>query len=72
MVARRYKISLRVLRSISLVRCASVKHQPNTKLFHFNSFFSAKGAIYYAAIVTEIFSHVKISSFWNESSPGIS
>ena len=35
-------------------------------------FFGAKGAMYYVAIATVIFSHVKISCFWIKSSPGIS
>ena len=38
------------------------KHQWNAKPFHFN-FFGAKGAMYYVAIATVIFSHVKISCF---------
>ena len=39
-------------------------------------FFAAKGAIYYVAIATVIFSHVKITcedvTFSRENSPGIS
>ena len=42
-------------REISYLR----KHQWNSKLFHLNIFFAAKGAIYYVAIATVIFSHVK-------------
>ena len=38
------------------------KLQWNTKPFHFN-FFGAKGAVYYVAITTVIFSHVKITCF---------
>ena len=34
-----------------------------TKPFHCNSFFGVKGAIYYKAIATVIFSYVKISNF---------
>ena len=38
-----------------------LKYQWNTKPFDFNSFFDVKGAIYYEAMATVIFSHVKIS-----------
>ena len=38
------------------------KYQWNSKLFHFNTLFGVKGAIYYVAIATVIFSHVKIIS----------
>ena len=47
----------------------------NAKPFHLNSFFAAKGAIYYVAIATVIFSHVIFKCedilFSRESSPGI-
>ena len=66
MAARRYEISLRVLKNISRVSAANewnifntrllYKHKWNTKPFHWNSFFPAKGAIYYVAIATVIFS----------------
>ena len=88
MAARRYAISLRVLKNISRVRCAHswkifstrgekfriskrpcnvlfIKHQWNTKPFHFNSFFGVKGAIYYVTIATVIFSHVKITCYFH-------
>ena len=41
------------------------KHQWNTKPFQWNSFFLAKGAIYYVAIATVIFSHVKIPCYFH-------
>ena len=41
------------------------KHQWNTKPFQWNSFFPAKGAIYYVAIATVIFSHVKRTSYFH-------
>ena len=41
------------------------KHQWNTKPFYWNSFFPAKGAIYYVAIATVIFSHVKITCYFH-------
>ena len=41
------------------------KHQWNTKPFHWNSFFPAKGAIYYVAIATVIFSYVKITCYFH-------
>ena len=45
------------------VMCYSLyKHQWNTKPFRSNSFFPAKGAIYYVAIATVIFSHVRSPS----------
>ena len=46
MAARRYEISLRVLKNISRVSA---------------NIFNTKGAIYYVAIATVIFSHVKIT-----------
>ena len=39
------------------------KHQWITTSFHFNSFCTVKGAIYYVAIATVICSHAKISCF---------
>ena len=39
------------------------KHQWITTSFHFNSFCTVKGAIYYEAIATVICSHAKISCF---------
>ena len=39
------------------------KHQWITTSFHFNSFRTVKGAIYYEAIATVICSHAKISCF---------
>ena len=41
------------------------KHQWNTQPFHCNSFFGVKGAIYYEAIGTVIFSHVKITCYFH-------
>ena len=41
------------------------KHQWNTKPFPWNSFFPAKCAIYYVAIATVIFSHVKITCYFH-------
>ena len=74
MAAWRYEISLRVLKNISRVFQHEkrnfvspsghvmfyllYKHQWNAK-----PFYPAKGAIYYVAIATVIFSHVKIPSF---------
>ena len=77
MAARRYEISLRVLKNISRVSAYLLyKHQkiPN----HF--IFAAKGAIYHVTIVAVLFSRVKITvifmcediTFSRESSPGIS
>ena len=81
MAAWRYEISLRVLKNISRVFQHEkrnfvspsghvmfyllYKHQWNTKPFHFNSFFGVKGAIYYEAIATGIFSHVKITCYFH-------
>ena len=65
MAARRYEISLRALKNISRVSAAdewsifSIWEQS----ILLNSFFSVKGAIYYAVLATVIFSHVKISGF---------
>ena len=50
--AWRYKISLLVLKNISRVS-------------HLNIFFATKGAIDYVAIVTVIFSHVKITCYFH-------
>ena len=54
MAARRYKISLQVLKNISRVSAANktVKY-----------FFNTRCTIYYVAIAMVIFSHVKISCF---------
>ena len=41
------------------------KHQWNTIPFHWNSSFPAKGAIYYVAIATLIFSHVKVTCYFH-------
>ena len=41
------------------------KHQWTAKPFHFYSFFGVKGAIYYAAIATVIFLHVKITCYFH-------
>ena len=41
------------------------KHQWNSKPFYWNSFFSLKGAVYYEAIATVIFSHVKIACYFH-------
>ena len=35
------------------------------KQFHFNSFFGVKGAIYYVVIAKAIFSHVKITCYFD-------
>ena len=43
----------------------SYKHQWNTKPFQWYSFFPGKGAIYYVAIATVIFSHVKITCYFH-------
>ena len=70
MAARRYEISLRVLKNYILffrTRSGLVmffllyKRQCNTIFFQF--IFIIKGAIYYVAIATVIFSHAKISRF---------
>ena len=53
MAARRYEISLRVLK----------KYFTGERI-HFNSFFGVNGAIYYAAIAKVIFSHVKITCYF--------
>ena len=87
MAARRYEISLRVLKNISRVSAANewnifqhekrnfvspsdhvifyllYKHQWNAKPFYLNSFFGLKGAVYYEAIATVIFSHLKITCY---------
>ena len=44
----------------------------NYQTISVSQFFGVKGAIYYVAISTVIFSHVKITSFSRESSPGFS
>ena len=41
------------------------KHQWNAKPFYLNSFFGVKGAVYYEAIATVIFSHVKITCYFH-------
>ena len=42
------------------------KHQRNTKPFYLSSFFGLKGAVYYEAIATVIFSHViKITCYFH-------
>ena len=63
MAAWRYEISLRVLKKRNFVSPSGhvmfyllYKHQWNAK-----PFYPAKGAIYYVAIATVIFSHVKIT-----------
>ena len=44
----------------------SYKHQWNTKPFYLSSFFGLKGAVYYEAIATVIFSHViKITCYFH-------
>ena len=53
MAARRYEISLRVLKTPMKYQTISMKR-----------FFPAKGAIYYVAIATVIFSHVKIACYF--------
>ena len=65
MAARRYEFSLWVLKNISRVSAADEWSIFSTReqSILLNSFFSVKGAIYYAVLVTVIFSHVKISSF---------
>ena len=77
MAARRYEICLRVLKyfhhekrnlaspSGYVMFYLLYKHQWNTKPFHWNSFFPAKGAIYYVAIATVIFSHLKITCYFH-------
>ena len=58
--AWRYEISLRVLKNISRVSAATpIKY----RTISLKQFFPAKGAIYYVAIATVIFSRVKISCF---------
>ena len=53
MATRRYEISLRVLKNISRVSAATpMKYQ----MISLKQFFPAKGAIYYVAIATVIFS----------------
>ena len=57
MAARRYEISLRVLKNIYI----NTNEMPNH--FTLTFFFAAKGMMYHVAIATVIFSHVKISCF---------
>ena len=65
MAARRYEFSLRVLKNISRVSAADEWSIFSTReqSILLNSFFSVKGAIYYAVLATVISSHVKISNF---------
>ena len=72
MAERRYEISLRVLKNISRVSADYINTNEIQNHFSSTFFFPGKGAIYYVAIATVIFSHVKDIMFPRESSPGIS
>ena len=76
MAVRRYEISLQVLKYLQneernfvspsgyVMFYILYKHQWNTKPFQLD-IFPAKGAIYYVAIATVIFSHVKITCYFH-------
>ena len=69
--AWRYEMSLRVLKNISRVSAATPMKYQTISL---KQFFPAKGAIYYVAIATVIFSHVFTCEdimFSRESSPSL-
>ena len=62
MAARRYEISLRALKNISRVSAATPMKYQTISL---KQFFPAKGAIYYVAIATVIFLHLKITCYFH-------
>ena len=55
-------VHVRCCKCMSLLSALSYKHQKNTNPFYFNNFvLRMKGALYYVAIATVIFSQVKIT-----------
>ena len=73
MAARRWENSLWVLKekrnfvspSDHVMFYLLYKHQWNTNHFTYKSFFGLKGAVYYEAIATMTFSHVKITCYFH-------
>ena len=63
MAARRYEISLRVLKNVSLYYISI--YYINTNGILGKLYYAAKGANYYVTIATMIFSRVKITCYFH-------